>query len=480
MINHEESLVRLRLRIAGILLIRQALTWLTVWAFLWGTVVLVLRLAAGTSPLQLLWGLAGVPALIGLAALPALRRLPAPAVLRAALDRASGCGGLLMTAGERELDGWQPTLPPPARLRVRWHGGRTWAFFAVGVLFHLAALLFPERLAALGPGRTLEIDNEVQKLAAQIDLLKEEAILEPPRAESLKEKLGQLKEDSSAKDPIKTLEALDHLQNVVTRSAQEAAEGAVGKTEDLAKAEALAEGLSRAGAKADPRLRAEAQAELAALVQKAAAENAALGELLDAATLEAARTGKLNPEDMERLARALRGGKRDLAKMVEKLCAARLIDPEILKRCEGAGECDGSALAEMLKSQEGKGRKMSVGEMLSRCQGRGEGKVKEGSPGRGGLTEGPGAAALTWGEKTKEEGFTFKEQALPPAAVRELKKSRLAGLGQEAPPTEKRAGPSASGALGQAAAGGGSATTQVILPRHRATVERYFERPPRK
>ena len=40
--------------------------------------------------------------------------------------------------------------------------------------------------------------------------------------------------------------------------------------------------------------------------------------------------------------------------------------------------------------------------------------------------------------------------------------------------------PFAVHALGKAAAGGGSAQTQVILPRHRGAVERYFERVPNK
>jgi hypothetical protein len=73
----------------------------------------------------------------------------------------------------------------------------------------------------------------------------------------------------------------------------------------------------------------------------------------------------------------------------------------------------------------------------------------------------------------------FKEEALPPAELEALKGSRLAGLSREAPTVEKGGTPSKSGALQGAAAGTGSAHTQVVLPRHRGAVERYFERPGR-
>jgi hypothetical protein len=83
---------------------------------------------------------------------------------------------------------------------------------------------------------------------------------------------------------------------------------------------------------------------------------------------------------------------------------------------------------------------------------------------------------LTWGKPNSEEGFKFKEEVLPPGALDALKSTPL----QEARGggvIHKKSGESASsGALHEAAAGSGSANTQVILPRHRASVERYFDR----
>jgi hypothetical protein len=65
---------------------------------------------------------------------------------------------------------------------------------------------------------------------------------------------------------------------------------------------------------------------------------------------------------------------------------------------------------------------------------------------------------------------------LPRAAVRSLQATQIQALTRGAPGKETP-GEAGSGALEQAAAGGGSAQAQVVLPRHRRAVERYFDRP---
>jgi hypothetical protein len=71
----------------------------------------------------------------------------------------------------------------------------------------------------------------------------------------------------------------------------------------------------------------------------------------------------------------------------------------------------------------------------------------------------------------------FKEETLPESEVASLKRSQVLAVSRGKPGKEAPGGPAGSGALEGAAAGGGSANTQVILPRHRGTVERYFDRP---
>jgi hypothetical protein len=83
---------------------------------------------------------------------------------------------------------------------------------------------------------------------------------------------------------------------------------------------------------------------------------------------------------------------------------------------------------------------------------------------------------LTWGKPDSEEGFKFQEQVLPPGALDALKSTPLQEARGGGVLHQKSAEAASSGALREAAAGSGSANTQIILPRHRAAVERYFER----
>jgi hypothetical protein len=103
--------------------------------------------------------------------------------------------------------------------------------------------------------------------------------------------------------------------------------------------------------------------------------------------------------------------------------------------------------------------------------------LAEGRPGRGGITRGRGDAPMTWSGGTAEENAKFKPQVVPPASVADLRRSTLAGVSRGRPGTGKPES-STGGALTGAEAGGGSAHTRVILPRHRGTVKRYFERGP--
>ena len=72
----------------------------------------------------------------------------------------------------------------------------------------------------------------------------------------------------------------------------------------------------------------------------------------------------------------------------------------------------------------------------------------------------------------------FKEETLPEADVAALKRSKVVAISRGTPGNEAPGGTAGSGALEGSAGGGGSANTQVVLPRHRGAVERYFERKP--
>ena len=457
------AIEQLRQQLGGLYLLKYALTALTVWAFLYGTAVLALRGAVGMDRLTLVWGLASLPLALAPAVVLALRRMPSTRALRAVIDRHSRCGGLLMAGEEQPLDGWQSSLPTLRLPPIRYRGGSAWGLFAGGLAFVALGFLVPQGFANL-TGPRLDVDREVDKLTHQVEVLKEEKVIGEERAEMLTEKLSQLRSEASGKDPVKTLESLDHVQEVASKAAQDAAEAATRKSERLGRGQTMAEAMEKLAGKMEPAQLAEAMQEMAALVKKAATEKEMMEMGLDAETMDALKKGSLTPEQMKKLAEALKLGKKELKEMVGKLVKAKLLDADALAKCDKAGKCDCEGLAAYLKEN---GAKSDLTDAL---------EVTE--KGNGDTSRGPGPAKLTFGDETTEDGFKFKEEELPPATLKAMRESQLSGISAGSPNIGKEK-PTAggSGALSGAKSGGGSASSQVVLPRHRGAVERYFDRP---
>jgi hypothetical protein len=460
--SHDEMITRLRMRLAFYILLKQALVLATLWGFLWGTGVLVLRGAFRVSYLPLLWGLSGLLVVFGLAIVLARRGIPSATAVRSLLDKGSGCGGLFMAAEEVDIGDWQARIPSLVMPSLRWRNPRCCGLFAAAVAFVLVSFLVPQRFASLGSPHGLEIGKEINRLAAQIETMKEEEIIDSAKAKSLQEKLEQIRKEASGEDPVKTWEALDHLENSSSKAAQEAAEKALAQTECLTKAETLAEGLAEGSA--EPQVTTEGMKELAGMIGKAAAENDLLSDALSSDILDACKDGSFSAEELQGILRALRLCKGDIAECLGRLCRAGLIDPNAIHLCESLGKCNGEGLIAFLNENMGKG---SLSELLD---------VWCGAPGRGGVDRGRGDAPMAWSDGTSEEGAKFKEQVLPPASLAALKESKLLGVSAAAPSVENAGQVSVSGALEDASAGGGSAHTYTILPRHRGPVKRYFER----
>lgn len=473
--NHDEAINQIRRRISIMLMLRAILPLLAGWCFLWGTAILFLRVLADAAPLPLLGGLAAVPMMVIAGVWLGLRRLPSKRSVRALVDRSAHCGGLLLAAEEKQLGAWEHYLPPAPALRLRWQWRRPAVFLGAAVLFVAAGLLLPLRSALIVPGRTLQIGKETQELAKQIDLLKNEKIMKPERADELKKELAEIKKNATGKDPEKTFDALDHLQDLVRKSAASAGEKSVQQTETMAKAKTLAEALRRAGKSIDNKMNAEAMAELARLVKRAKAESERLGKRLDRKSLQRLNDGeKLTDKQLKQLEDLLEQSKQELANSMERLQEYKLIDAELLKRLIEAGKCDGEGMAMLMEGEFGKAGggkgdgKMSIAEMLARLQGQ---------PGRGGLTRGRGDAPMIYGKESSEQGVKFKAQILPPSAIKSLKDSYQFAETATAPDgkTAKQV-PATAGVVQGNPAGKGSAVRQVILPQHRGTVRRYFAR----
>lgn len=485
----QDQLIRqFRSRLTFLYTVKSFLLLATLWAFVWGSTVLALRVAVGSPREPLLWGLAAVPLLILLALWMARRQLPAPSVVRALLDQQNHCGGILMATEERSPGEWTKKTAIHQSPRVRWQGGRSWGLFATASAFVLVCFLLPQQYMRLGAEPPLEIEREVERLNKQIEVLKEEKILERERAEALQHRLEQLEEEASGRDPVKTLDAIDHLDKLAQDAAKKAAENAIQKSEQTGQAEALAEALKKhaeslakkgkqpdrlAKKNKDNGMNAKtltrAMEELARLTRQALKDSDLQKQLEQQLQdhLNGMRPEALDPEMLNKLAEALGQSKAELIEQMKKLVKVRLIDGKMLKECEGGGKCDSDELLAILN----KNGKASVKKML---------KMASGIPGLGGINRGRADAPLIFGEKSPEDQKKFKEAILPPTRLAELKKSRVLGSTKVQPKVGNEGEIADSGALSGSQSGGGSAVKQTILPRHRRTVDRYFDRPGRK
>lgn len=453
-----------RFRLASLLALRESLRWCFAWIMLWAAAVVALRALFRVDPLVLWWGLLGLAAAVAVGIFLALRAVPSSVAVRAALDRHGSLGGLLMAAGDTDIGQWSQqiaSVPTPA---LRWRSGRQWMLLVMSVGFLTAAMLAPDRCLSLGQ-TSLEIGGEVQKLTEKIQLLKQEQILPPEKAQMLEKDLDRVRQEALGRDPAKTMEAIDHLEQSFSKAAADAAESAIKQTEAASRAQELAGALQTAQAQMDPKQFGEAMKELAHLAEEAAAESKALSDSLSDELKEACRQGALSDQQLQELCKALGQCKACNRARLVRLIEARLIDGRQLVLLDEAGQCDEDALAAILcQCKDGQ----DLAELLA-CG------CCCGLPGRGGISRGRGDAAMTWQQTVKKKDAAFKEKVLSPAAVASLKKSRLAGVSVGDPTSAKPGGGSIGGAL-NSAGGGGEARTQMILPKHEKTVQRYFDR----
>jgi hypothetical protein len=460
---NDHAIRKLAVRLAGTLALRSLVVIAAVWGFVWGTAVLAFRVSGRAPDHLLVAGLVGLVPVAVYSVVAAIRRTPSRSGLAAAIDRYGRCDGLVMAAEEAELGDWQRRVGDPGVPSLKWRSRRAWPLLVVSALFVATAFLLPERLTALSRSSPLEVGNEVEDLADQIDVLEEEELIDAEQAEGLELKLAQIRDEAIGEDPVKTWESLDHLADKVTRTAEKAAEDRLAQTEEMTQAQALAEALAGADKILTPEVQADAMAALDELLKQMARESEALAAQLGKCSATSTQPCGLTAKQLSQIAAALKAGKLDISCCLANLADAKLIDVRMLEECRRLGQCNSDGLAAFLAKNCAC---MKAGDVV---------KLWCRSPGRGGVDRGRADAPMTWRDEASEQGAKFQEQALPPASLQALRESSLAGVSAAAP--EVTAGAEKSGgALSGAAAGGGSAHTRDILPRHRGTVGRYFER----
>jgi len=329
------------------------------------------------------------------------------------------------------------------------------ALFATAALFVAICFVVPSRFISAGHARALEIENEVAELTAKVEILKDEKLLESSRAELFQERLQQVKQDASGEDPVRTWESLDHLENTISREAEKVAHASLDLTDKLTKSETLAEALLRSGADSNnSEVMAEALQEFLGAIG-GSAESSVLAKDLLAGDW---KKGALSPDRLKSLSQSLRLTKAEILERLQRLHRLKLIDLDVVTRCKGLGKCNPAALAAFLGQDPGKASVADLVQALGSAP-----------------TRGRGDAEMTLRDEVSENGAKFKNEALPPSAI--VDQGELIGLSAGAPTASKAPSITNPGALDNAATAGGGAHTQVVLPRHRGTVKRYFDRP---
>jgi len=437
--------------------------WLT-WGLLGlGALLLGAKALGIYSMVMFVWGCAAVLAGAAITAAREIMLLPDDEVIRAWLDKRSGARGLLMVEPIADLGSWNETIHVAMpSLRVRH--GRSDAWLALAVIFVASVLLVSPGQVALGvPGR-LQVDTVAENMAEQIEVAEEADLLDEQELEQLKEKLNSLWEEADdAGDPASVWAGLDQASRVLNDAVAERMPAYRERLDRIEQAAILADMLERLSQDgADAGMLSESARELAELLKQAG-----LSELLEAAGLDAETFNKLSggqcdAATLDALKDALSKAGDQQIEALRRLCQSRLADPSALRQCESGRE---AAAAELMEWIEGQTNTACLVQCLA-CA----------NPGKGGVSRGPGHAALTWSGQSSEKDSAFKEQTLP-AGPGDLADSIRVGLFPARPetniiPVRSSAASVLSGGKDTSAI----ANDQHILPRHAAAVRAYFNR----
>lgn len=394
------------------------------------------------------------------------------------LDLRLGGRGDLLHALESGVE-LRPGTPLAQLTRPRPAGRGVARTLVPGALFLWLATLVPLRASA---SSDLLVEARLTELTDLAAVLEESLVLEEELRQDVAENLDQTRQQSLERelDRAALHEALDGLEQRLQSAADAGAEQLQAIQREVAHHAASVT------ADPDPALAARALEELGDLAQElgeitelprglsvdklAALSVEELAALLDqAAGDQLARLADRGLLDPRRLASMeLRGPPRELKPLSQLPPLKPRACPEgkPCASCEAGGECEDAASA------------CPDGDPCAGCKSGGACSVAglANGPGRGGVTRGPGAAPLTWGEESPDLGAEMAATALPaPASPEEA--TLLLGLAAAAPETapQETLVPAAGAGPGTQ---GETTFGRRLHPRHRHAVREFFDRAP--
>lgn len=389
----------------------------------------------------------------------------------ALLDRALNAGGLLMTLSEAPDEEWSRRLPNhegdwrEALPRVRPR--RLASYLTLPLLFAVGVCFVPLRQIDsrdLPPPVTAG-QQAAQRLEQLLAALEKAEILAEQDRESLTEEVRKLVEETRqaplTHEKWETIDALEHKLRTELTRAQLQMDKLLSAANTLLQASGLGE-LELTDEQRE-RLEEELLETLMKMEQQQSSSSAAtagsrqLQELLQRLSKAGAQTARLptDPQERQQLLDELR---QVLEQEQQRLA-------ELRKECPG-GQCPGG------QCQQCGGQCEHGQAVCGQCQGQADGR-----PGQGGVSRGPGAADLTWGNESDEHGIRFKQTVLPPGFL-EDPKDEVIGVRLTAPKVEPAGSAERAAARDVDPTTGRETWDRRLRPRHQQAVKQFFQSTP--
>lgn len=431
--------------------LHQAAEWLAIFLFVFGTLVLIAKLAFPSLWPNVLWlGVAAIPVAV-VAWLASRREWHTRGESAALLDSKLGAGGLLMTLSELPDEQWSQQLPQYEHV---WNDSlpkvrpiRMARYLAMPLIFVVGAGFVPlrketsDRILLNSVGRqTSEQLEEALKLLDEAKVVKEE------EKKELKELVERLKEETE-KSPLthEKWETVDKLREKMQLRLESA-------TLTMEKGQEAAGLLEKAGL----------DLQGLSLEQTAHLEKNLLESLKN---LSPEAFSKMSAQSRENLQRLLKEGKmnpsqnaKERQQMLKELSEMLKKESDKLKECRGkCKQCLGG------QCQNGQ------------CQGNKSGPdVENGKPGRGGVNRGRGDAELTYGDDADKKNTRFQDVVLPPGMLDKPKEEVIATTPQE-PEVDPAASAPRNAERTSDPSSGKETWNRKLRPRHRSVVRGYFD-----
>ncbi|MBF0407113.1 MAG: hypothetical protein HQM10_07155 [Candidatus Riflebacteria bacterium] len=384
------------------------------------------------------------------------------------LDSINQSGGILMSESEEGSEEWRSRLNkmifPEISISMSLKKS---SILALSITFGFLAAYIPVFSHSEISDKKISIVGEIDQMKNRIESLQEAEIIKPSQSEKLLERLDELKSKEKGTDIPDILEALDNLQQSLSKLADE---GIKSKMADLKRDLNTQSALESAMKNKDSK-QFTLPPDFPSLEKMM--ENAS-------GTIKPGIPGK----GIEGLSRS------DIASLAEKLDSEMEKQLRQLMKLTKSGFLDSEALEKLQKMKlqkiDLKDLIKALSESKSGCNSKNaseavlisvpvSGGDKDNKPGSGGLGRGRGDAELHLGESVKDEGKKFTNQVVPPSYF-DPGKAELVGYAISAPTKNTEVVPAEKGNLNTQSKDGGTAVNRDILPRHRRAVKEYFRR----